>query len=73
MVDRAGRITTIAGRRDVGHEQANDRGERDPLRLSLPQISSMDWYDDRLFVPTDLTADSGDLAVLRRVNASRAL
>ena len=70
MVDRAGRITTIAGHRDVGHEQANDPTERDALRLSLPQISSMDCYGDRLFVPTDLTAESGDLAVLRRVDGS---
>lgn len=67
MIDRAGRIATIAGHPDVGHDQANDPMERDPLRLSLPQISSMDHHAGQLFVPTDLTPDSGDLAVLRRI------
>ena len=72
VVDRAGGMSTIAGRYDVSHEQANDLAEREPLRLSLPQISSMDWYGDRLFVPTDLTAESGDLVVLQRVDVSGA-
>jgi hypothetical protein len=30
----------------------------------------MDYHDNRLFIPTDLTADSGDLIVLRRHHAS---
>ncbi len=29
-------------------------------------ISSMDFHDGRLFVPTDLTGDCDDLAVLSR-------
>lgn len=67
-IDRAGRITTIAGHRAVANDEANDTEQRDPLRLSLPQISSMDYYAGRLFVPTDLTSDSGDLVVLRIVS-----
>lgn len=66
MIDRAGAITTIAGRSGVSSSQANDPDVSDPLQLSLPQISSLDYHDGRLFVPTDLTSDSGDLAVLRR-------
>ncbi len=67
MIDRdSGIITTIAGRPDVDDEHANDPAEHDPLRLNLPQISSMDYGRGRLFVPTDLTGESGDLVVLRR-------
>jgi hypothetical protein len=66
----SGIISTIAGTRRTPDERANDKNERDPLRLNLPKISSMDYHDNRLFVPTDLTADSGDLAVLRRLDSS---
>jgi hypothetical protein len=66
MVERAGgRIATIAGHHAVDRDQANEPTERDPMRVSLPQISSMDYRDNHLFVPTDLTPDSGDLVVLR--------
>ena len=61
-----GVISTIAGRVDAAPESANDPAERDPLRLNLPKISSLDYDSGRLFVPTDLAGDSGDLAVLRR-------
>jgi hypothetical protein len=61
-----GTPATIAGRADADDSARNDPGERDPLRLNLPQISSMDYCDGRLFVPTDLDGDAGDLAVLRR-------
>ena len=67
MIDgTTGVITTIAGTPGASSGQANDRNERNPLRLNLPKISSMDYHDSRLYVPTDLTADSGDLIVLRR-------
>lgn len=59
-------ISTIAGRPEVDRTVANDPSERDPLRLNLPTISSMDYHDGHLFVPTDLAGDSGDLAVLSR-------
>jgi len=42
------------------------------VRLNLPKISSMDYHENGLFVPTDLTADSGDLVVLRRLAGSAA-
>ena len=60
-------IETIAGRRTADPTRVNDSGERDPLRLNLPQISSMDYAEGRLYVPTDLAGDHGDLCVLRRV------
>jgi hypothetical protein len=57
-------ISTIAGRPEADAETGTAPAERDPLRLNLPMISSMDFHDGRLFVPTDLAGDSGDLAVL---------
>ena len=61
-----GIIQTIAGcHRSTGEERNNPR-ETDPSRLKLPRISSMDYYDGRLFVPTDLGGDSGDLIILRK-------
>jgi hypothetical protein len=66
MIERETRtITTIAGDLD-GPDNRNDVTERDPLQLHLPAISSMDYDRGRLFVPTDLTDDSGDLVVMRR-------
>jgi hypothetical protein len=71
MIDSTtGVISTIAGSQGANDARANDTNERDPLRLNLPKISSMDYHDNRLFVPTDLTADSGDLVVLRRLRGS---
>ena len=64
----SGIISTIAGRPDAAAETGNDAAERDPLRLNLPMISSMDYHAGRLFVPTDLAGDSGDLAVLARAS-----
>jgi hypothetical protein len=67
MVDTEGTITTIAGSPDSDPERANDPTEREPLRLNLPLISSMDYASGRLYVPTDLADDAGDLVVLRRL------
>jgi hypothetical protein len=67
MIDGVtGVISTIAGTQDADDARANDTNEHDPLRLNLPKISSMDYHDGRLFVPTNLAADSGDLVVLRK-------
>lgn len=41
--------------------------EKDPLKLNLPEISSMDYWNRQLFVPTDLTPEAGDLAVLKHI------
>lgn len=67
LIERdSGIITTIAGRPDADEKRQNDVRERDPMRLNLPQISSMDYDRGRLFVPTDLAGGGGDLAVLMR-------
>lgn len=67
MIERdTGIISTIAGHADTTAESRNDPSESDPLRLNLPMISSMDYDRGRLFVPTDLAGDSGDLVVLGR-------
>ena len=63
---RSDRIRTIPGNPTFKGEVGNSLTERNPLRLRLPKISSMDYYRRRLFVPTDLTDKSGDLAVLLR-------
>jgi hypothetical protein len=59
-------VDTIAGRAEADDSARNDLAERDPLRLNLPQIGSLDYWNGRLFVPTDLDGGAGDLAVLRR-------
>ena len=70
MIDgTTGVISTIAGTHARNDDRANDPSERHPLRLNLPKIGSMDYCDNRLFVPTNLAADSGDLIVLRRGQA----
>jgi hypothetical protein len=67
MIERDSHIiSTIAGRPEADDTATNDPAERDPLRLNLPMISSMDYHDGHLFVPTDLAGDSGDLTVLSR-------
>jgi len=45
---------------------SNTPDEKDSPKLNLPEISSMDYYNGRLFVSTDLSPEAGDLAVLRR-------
>jgi len=59
-------ITTIAGNHKSVKGKKNNPEEKAPLKLNLPEISSMDYYDGHLFVPTDLSPETGDLAVLRR-------
>ena len=67
MIDQKSHtITTIAGNHHSVKGKVNDPEEKDPLKLNLPEISSMDYYGGRLFVPTDLSSETGDLAVLRR-------
>ena len=67
MIDGKSRtIRTIAGNYNSIKGMKNNPEEKDPLRLNLPEISSMDYYDGHLFVPTDLTPEEGDLAVLRK-------
>jgi hypothetical protein len=69
MIDRrANDIHTIAGDGTTRSEETNNPNERDPLALRLPKISSMDYFNGHLFVPTDLADDTGDLIVLRRIS-----
>lgn len=60
-----GLVRTIAGRLVADDERSNDPTESDPLHLNLPQISSLDYWAGRLYVPTDLAGGRGDLIVLR--------
>jgi hypothetical protein len=66
LIDKeTGIIETIAGNHENANEESNDPGETDPFKLNLPKISSMDYHSGRLFVPTDLTKDAGDLIIMR--------
>ena len=68
MIERkADRIHTIAGDASSTSEAPNESKTSNPLALRLPMISSMDYFRGRLFVPTDLPGNTGDLAVLTRV------
>ena len=59
-------IRTIAGNHHSVAGMSNNPDEKDPLRLNLPEISSMDYWNGHLFVPTDLSPETGELAVLRK-------
>ena len=68
MVHRkSGMIETIAGNLNSVEGRRNNPCEKDPLRVNLPEISSMDYFKGYLFVPTNLTPEEGDLAILRMV------
>jgi hypothetical protein len=60
-------IRTIAGSNKSIAAQTNNPRETDPLKLNLPKISSMDYHDRRLLVPTDIDPNSGDLIVIRKL------
>jgi len=66
ILRETGIITTIAGEHESIDGKSNNPQETDPLKLNLPEISSMDYHDHRLFVPTDITKVTGDLIVLRK-------
>ena len=67
MIHReTGVITTIAGEHRSIDGKSNNPQVTNPLKLNLPEISSMDYHDRRLFVPTDITKSTGDLIVLRK-------
>jgi hypothetical protein len=59
-------IETIAGNRNSVKGKSNNLETTEPLKLNLPEISSMDYHEGHLFVPTDITPEEGDLAVLTR-------
>jgi hypothetical protein len=66
---KSGVIRTIAGNHNSVKGMSNNPEERDPFKLNLPEISSMDYYDGQLLVPTDLSPEEGDLVVLRKQGA----
>jgi hypothetical protein len=68
---KSGTIRTIAGNHHSVEGMSNDPEEKDPLKLNLPEISSMDYFNGHLFIPTDLSPEAGDLAVLRRARTGR--
>jgi sugar lactone lactonase YvrE len=68
---KSGVITTIAGSYNSIKGISNNIDEKDPLKLNLPEISSMDYFNGQLFVPTDLSPESGDLAILKRQASGR--
>jgi hypothetical protein len=59
-------IRTIAGNHDGVEGVSNNPNEKDPLKLNLPEISSMDYWKGHLLVPTDISPETGELAVLRK-------
>jgi hypothetical protein len=68
---KSGIIRTIAGNQHCVKGMSNDPEETDQLKLNLPEISSMDYSNGHLFVPTDLSPEKGDLAILRRRGTGR--
>jgi len=68
---KSGIIRTIAGNYNSVTGMSNNPEEKDPLKLNLPEISSMDYYNGQLFVPTDLSPEAGELAILRKLGTGR--
>lgn len=68
---KSGTITTIAGSHNGIKGMSNSLEEKDPLKLNLPEISSMDYFNGQLLVPTDLAPGTGDLAMLIRQTSPR--
>jgi hypothetical protein len=64
-------IRTIAGNHNSVKGTGNNPKGKDPFKLNLPEISSMDYYEGHLFVPTDLSPEAGDLAVLKMTKTSQ--
>jgi len=68
---KSGIIRTIAGNHNCVKGMSNNPEEKDPLKLNLPEISSMDYFNGQLFVPTDLSPEAFELALLRRPGTGR--
>jgi hypothetical protein len=68
---KSGTIRTIAGNHNSVEGMSNNPDEKDPLKLNLPEISSMDYFNRYLFIPTDLSPEAGDLAVLSKPETGR--
>jgi hypothetical protein len=72
MINRkSGMIKTIAGNHNSVKGMSNNPKEKDPLKLNLPEISSMEYWNGQLFIPTDLTPEVGELAVLKKLETNQ--
>ena len=56
-------ISTIAGSHKAKPHVRNNLRETDPLRLNLPKISSLDYFNNRLFIPEM----DGDMIILEKI------
>ena len=56
-------ISTIAGNHKIKPHVRNDPREKDPLKLNLPKISSLDYFNNCLYVPEM----DGDMIVLEKM------
>ena len=69
MIERSTNlIYTIAGNPDIEPGKRNDPEESDPLKLNLPLICSLDYYNGRLFIPEW----AGDLIILAKTRADNS-
>ncbi|UCB60144.1 MAG: hypothetical protein JSW72_08550 [Candidatus Bathyarchaeota archaeon] len=59
-------ISTIAGRHYSEPHVRNDPQQRDPLKLNLPKICSLDYFDNCLFVPEW----DGDMIILEKTGTN---
>jgi len=65
MVERATNIiSTIAGNHQIRQHVRNDPRETDPLKLNLPKISSLDYFNNCLFIPEW----DGDMIILEKTS-----
>jgi len=56
-------ISTIAGNHKIKPHVRNDPREKDPLKLNLPKISSLDYFNNCLYVPEM----DGDMIILEKM------
>ncbi|MEE8418600.1 MAG: hypothetical protein V3S02_00645, partial [Dehalococcoidales bacterium] len=64
MVEKSTKlITTIAGRTDIQPDVRANPKEADPLKLNIPMIGSLEYYNGCLFIPEN----GGDLIVLEKI------
>jgi hypothetical protein len=56
-------ISTIAGNHRIKPNVRNNPQETDPLKLNLPKICSLDYYNNCLFIPEW----DGDMIVLEKM------
>ena len=68
MIEQStGKISTIAGHRQPASGVRNPLTETDPFCLRFRMIGSMEYWNERLFVPEwDLSAGTSDVIVLSR-------